>query len=236
MTDRTAAPLPEPRRVGRLVLHPGWDRLQPLNNITAGHDLAVLELALPAVLGAAVWPVCLPGPPHAALVRPGAQLTSFGFGVREISEAGRRYAEIVTEAALRVAEPEDCRAAWQLTGDQICAAGDGAGQEAGQEAGREAGRVADTCSGDSGGGLVTDGVGSAVLMGVVSFGERECGAGRPGVYTNLLSHAAWLRTVIAGESCGTEDGRTCQFPFIFAGTKYQVRSNQTFYVTTGIMF
>lgn len=33
--------------VTRIIIHPGWDKLHPLNNITHGHDLAVLELATP---------------------------------------------------------------------------------------------------------------------------------------------------------------------------------------------
>ena len=33
--------------VKRIILHPGWDKVQPLNNITQGHDLAVLELDTP---------------------------------------------------------------------------------------------------------------------------------------------------------------------------------------------
>ena len=30
--------------VRRIILHPGWDKVQPLNNITQGHDLVLLEL------------------------------------------------------------------------------------------------------------------------------------------------------------------------------------------------
>ena len=66
-----------------------------------------------------------------------------------------------------------------------------------------------------------------VLLGVVSFGEAECGArdGRPGVYTNLLSHLGWLRSVTETSRpgrplCTTEDGRPCQLPFTFRGSVY----------------
>ena len=60
--------------------------------------------------------------------------------------------------------------------------------------------MADSCSGDSGGGLVTTSGGRRFLVGVVSFGETECGlvqgeAARPGVYTNITSHVSWIRGV-----------------------------------------
>jgi len=87
-------------------------------------------------------------------------------------------------------------------------------------------RVPDTCSGDSGGGLIAERFdGNFVLLGVVSFGESDCGlrGGRPGVYTNVLSHASWIRSVIGSGSntkCTTEDGRVCQFPFSYEGKRY----------------
>ena len=62
--------------------------------------------------------------------------------------------------------------------------------------------------------------GNFVLLGVVSFGDTECGLrdGRPGVYTNVLSHVAWIRGTVGEETrvmCRTRDGRLCQFPFTF---------------------
>ena len=81
-------------------------------------------------------------------------------------------------------------------------------------------------SGDLGGGLIARRFdGNFLLLGVTSFAECSCGKkrGRPGVYTNVLSHAAWIRNIIGGdkeEICTTKDGRICQFPFTFQGTKY----------------
>ena len=67
--------------------------------------------------------------------------------------------------------------------------------------------------------------GNFILLGVVSFGDTECGLrdGRPGVYTNVLSHVSWIRGVIGDETrvmCRTYDGRLCQFPFTFKETTY----------------
>ena len=65
--------------------------------------------------------------------------------------------------------------------------------------------------------------GNYVLLGVVSFGESQCGLsdGRPGVYTNVQSHVSWIRRVIGEETragravprCTTVDGRRCILPF-----------------------
>jgi secreted trypsin-like serine protease len=55
------------------------------------------------------------------------------------------------------------------------------------------GACADTCSGDSGGGLVrrgTDGV--LRLYGVVSRGHPTCQTSHPGIYTDLSDHIAWM--------------------------------------------
>lgn len=112
------------------------------------------------------------------------------------------------------------RSAWKFDGDQLCAKG--------SVVDPRTGRVPDTCSGDSGGGLVAQRFDdNFVLLGIVSFGESECGArdGRPGVYTNLLSHLAWLRSVTESSRpgrtvCTTEDGRPCQLPFTFRGSLY----------------
>ena len=67
--------------------------------------------------------------------------------------------------------------------------------------------------------------GNFVLLGVVSFGDTDCGlrGGKPGVYTNVLGHVSWIRGIIGEETrvmCRTRDGRLCQFPFTFQETTY----------------
>ena len=87
-------------------------------------------------------------------------------------------------------------------------------------------QVSHAFSGDSGGGLIAERFdGNFVLVGVGSFGESECGVqgSCPGVFTNVLSHASWIRKIIGGgrdERCTTEDGRICLFPFSYQGTHY----------------
>lgn len=60
-------------------------------------------------------------------------------------------------------------------------------------AGGEKGK--DSCKGDSGGPLITRKSISdpMYLIGVVSFGTRICGAGIPGVYTNISHYIGWIK-------------------------------------------
>ena len=157
-----------------------------MNNITAGHDIAVLVLSEPVTFSPRVWPICLPSPADSPLMTENMKLKTAGFGVREITDTERIYAEIINEATVSVSNQESCRSSWRFNGDQICAKG--------SVADLRDGGLPDTCSGDSGGGLTAQRFDdNSVLLGVVSFGERECGerGGRPGVYTNVLSHLGW---------------------------------------------
>ena len=54
----------------------------------------------------------------------------------------------------------------------------------------------DSCSGDSGGPLVSQKKGDfkepKYLVGIVSFGTKECGTGYPGVYTSIEYYLPWI--------------------------------------------
>jgi len=218
VTDRTSRPQPRPVMVSKIFLHPNWDRLSPLNNITSGHDIAIIELAKPVTFSTTIWPICLPASADKPLQREDNLVDAFGFGVRDINDNERVYAEIINQASLQITNQNECRSVWKSDGDQLCAKGD--------IQKRKNGRVPDTCSGDSGGGLISERFdGNFVLLGIVSFGESDCGlrGGRPGVYTNVFSHASWIRNIVGGgrdRICTTEDGRRCQFPFSYKGRVY----------------
>ena len=67
-------------------------------------------------------------------------------------------------------------------------------------AGGELGK--DSCNGDSGGGLFwregdledPDSSQPWHLIGIVSFGSRSCGVGRPAVYTRVSAFLDWIET------------------------------------------
>ena len=63
-------------------------------------------------------------------------------------------------------------------------------------AGAELGK--DACSGDSGGGLfISDTSDTWHLLGIVSYGARDCGNGSPGVYTRVSSFLPWISNKMA---------------------------------------
>ncbi len=55
----------------------------------------------------------------------------------------------------------------------------------------------DACSGDSGGALVLRPPSSRKLfyqVGLVSYGDKRCGSGLPGMYTRLTGFMSWIRS------------------------------------------
>ena len=183
--------------VERILLHPGWDTRARLNDILAGHDLALLVLSREVdMYSTTTVPICLPGPADSFLAAEGraADVTGFGLIINP-STGARAHPDTVQTAAVRVSSAEECRAVWPLTGSQICAAGEQ--QLVLANTSRKA--VADSCNGDSGGGLTaSNAAGREVVLGIVSFGEAECGrvGGKPGVYTSVAEHVAWVREMI----------------------------------------
>ena len=193
--------------VERILLHPGWDTAARLNDILAGHDLALLVLSREVdMYSTTTVPICLPGPADSFLGAEGraADVTGFGLIINP-STGARAHPDTVQTAAVRVSSAEECRAVWPLTGSQICAAGEQ--QLVLANTSRKA--VADSCNGDSGGGLTaSNAAGREVVLGIVSFGEAECGrvGGKPGVYTSVAEHVAWVREMIRLTSGDQDEG------------------------------
>ena len=60
---RTSASKADGRKVSSIVIHPGWDRTKKLNDILAGHDLAVLKMVNKInMYSRTTVPICLPSP------------------------------------------------------------------------------------------------------------------------------------------------------------------------------
>lgn len=91
------------------IYHQVQIRRTPLNNITSGHDIAVLELAKAVTFSTTVWPICLPASTDKPLQREDNLVEAFGFGVREINDNERIYAEVVNKASLQITNQNECR-------------------------------------------------------------------------------------------------------------------------------
>ena len=64
----------------------------------------------------------------------------------------------------------------------------------------------DSCAGDSGGGLFSDLIEGQdktgldrkwEVVGIVSFGSRRCGNGKPGVYTRVSKYLQWIEETMS---------------------------------------
>lgn len=142
------------------------------------HDIALLQLATPAILGPSVAIIePLVSPTFDALVLPGAPSFVTGWGT--IAEGGSTAAEL-QEVMAPIVSQEKCQAAYgQITMGMLCAGYDEGGK--------------DSCQGDSGGPLVVQNSDESwKLAGIVSFGYGCARPGFYGVYTRVSIYVSWM--------------------------------------------
>ena len=216
--------------VDDIAIHPEWDRTKLLNDIYAGHDIAVLRLESEvSSYSSRVVPICLPRPARDKyLLRDSSVVDVTGFGVKITRSGARVFPNTVQTARVTVMDSDTCRSFWSLMrGNQICAIG----TDVSQTTDGRVELVQDSCNGDSGGGLTaTNFNGREVLLGIISFGEPDCGrrGGKPGVYTNVMDQLDWIESKISPDTVTTTDGRDCRgdngkkcvFPFTFRNKKF----------------
>lgn len=154
-------------RVGvrRIVYQPGFDPVSRSSNI------AVLQLD--AAVGAT--PVAVAAPDQDTLWGPGTPGTLVGFG-QTAQDYYTPPSSVLMQATMPVIDPSECAAAYGVTFDasQHLCAGDF--------------EVAapDACPGDGGAGLVVDGGGAPLVVGLVSFNTGHCGRSTlPAVYARV---------------------------------------------------
>ncbi|XP_063371253.1 venom protease-like [Cydia amplana] len=150
------------------------------------HDIALLELDRRVEFSEFIRPACLPSP--AIPITTDRILAGWGKTGEQASES---------QVLMKVTVPEYdyesyCKPFFSQTADHLfdketmlCAAG-----------GKDDNK--DSCQGDSGGPMMAyarDINCSYVVRGIVSFGPR-CGAGVPGVYTNVQYYMAWIQSVV----------------------------------------
>ena len=214
--------------VQSIAIHPLWDKKDQLNDIFAGHDIALIKMKREvSSYNSRVVPICLPHPVRDRyLLNEQTTVDVTGFGLIATRGGSRQFPNIVQTARVNIIDNNDCKSFWPLMkGNQICALG----TRRVTSTGSKADLVADSCNGDSGGGLTGNNFnGREVLLGVISFGEPECGrrGGKPGVYTNVIDQLDWIRSNIKQETssesnkCQGDNGKDCAFPFIFRNKQF----------------
>ncbi|XP_044055904.1 transmembrane protease serine 9 [Siniperca chuatsi] len=160
--------------IQRIVIHPAF------NGTNMDHDVALLELAVPAPMSYTIQSVCLPSPVHHFLNNAECYITGWG-SMRE----GGSLTNLLQKAAVNIIDQADCQQSYGnvLTPNMMCAGF--------MEGGR------DTCLGDSGGPLTCRQLsGQWFIAGVTSWGHG-CGRfGFPGVYTRVTSIRKWISTYL----------------------------------------
>jgi len=158
-------------------------------DVTKGFDIAIIKLDRPIDLFdgspqvSAASPICLPWleSDHGRNLAQDADLTVAGWGKTKFGSSS----DILQKVDVPYQEAEVCTDEFRefrtrFNGDlQMCAGG-------------VPGK--DSCNGDSGGGLVTSENPDLPWMqvGIVSFGNSDCSAGTPSIYTRVDSFIPWI--------------------------------------------
>ncbi|XP_031720192.1 transmembrane protease serine 9 [Anarrhichthys ocellatus] len=160
--------------IQRVIIHPAF------NGTNMHHDVALLELAVPAPMSYTIQSVCLPSPVHRFLKKTECYITGWG-SMRE----GGSLTNLLQKAAVNIIDQADCQQSYGnvLTPNMMCAGS------------IEGGR--DTCLGDSGGPLTCrEPSGQWFTAGVTSWGHGCGRIGFPGVYTRITSVRKWISTYL----------------------------------------
>lgn len=166
-------PFEQHRAVAGIVIHEGFDA----NSETVaerGNDIALIELATPAILNERVAAVGLvTAGEEPTLATDGTFATVTGWG--RTAEDGPP-SNVLKQLNLRVFGPACCG----VTADMLCAVGNPDGGEG-------------ACFGDSGGPLVVPARGGGFKqVGVVSFGVGCARPRTPGVFVRVSRYVGWI--------------------------------------------
>lgn len=149
------------------------------------NDIALLKLAGESDK----TPVALADTNVMANLAAGTELTTIGWGLTKDGD-DNSLATVLQQVNVPLYDQAQCKTNYatvdvQVTGNMVCA-----GFEAGGK---------DSCQGDSGGPLFIVQGGSAVQLGITSFGEACAKPSFPGVYARVASYQNWIAQVKNGE-------------------------------------
>ncbi|XP_037373009.1 kallikrein-10 [Talpa occidentalis] len=164
------------RRTSRPILHPKYRQGSGplLHRRTDEHDLMLLKLARPVVLGPRIQILRLPF----RCAQPGDHCQVAGWGTTATRRV--KYNRGLSCSSVTILSPKACEVFYPgvLSSNMVCA-----GLEQGQ----------DPCQSDSGGPLVCD----ETLQGILSWGIYPCGSAQhPAVYTQICKYSSWIQKTI----------------------------------------
>lgn len=148
------------------------------NPLTVANDMALIKLAFPADL-TSFTPICLP----ADNMIPSDVFVT-GWGLTDAKSRGGSRSSQLREVDLIPLSDRRCRREWHSYDQnrQLCAG--------------ESGNA--VCQGDSGGPLSTRVDDQVTQIGVVSFGDSDCGVGTnvPSVFTRVFPYLPHIRSLV----------------------------------------
>jgi len=173
--------------VDKVIRHPQFRR-----NPVAEMDIAVIKLVRTVKFTDMIRPICLYPPDLEEVENPVNGLIVAGWGRTE----KERSSELLQFTYLDPVPMEECQAVYGAAGEegklgpithleilqsQLCAQGTGA---------------TDSCTGDSGGPIMSQVGNTWYLAGVVSFGTQQCDSSLPGIYTRISHFYSWIEGVM----------------------------------------
>ena len=171
--------------IDAIVIHPGYEPLRTVNDITLLH-LAAVSAATPIPIASEI---------DAVNYEVGDAVRVIGYGATRPN--GTEPSATLLQVDVPVVSDDSCATGYDIDFPRhLCAGAPGPSEDA---------PGPDSCQGDSGGPLFTPPGGPHVQVGIVSFGGL-CGVERPGVYTELVQYRNWVAGILDGSiSAGDPD-------------------------------
>jgi secreted trypsin-like serine protease len=160
------------RRVSQVLKYPGFQDAEQ------GRDLALIKLDQPLDLTTPdVQAIAYATDSDAWAYAPGQPGFVSGWGSLKTNG---QYPDALQRVEVAVANESQVRSAFgTIPNDQFGAGGDGR----------------DSCDGDSGGPLVVQRSTGPLLVGIVSWGDEQCGKrNTPGIYSRVASFSSWIQS------------------------------------------
>ena len=160
--------------VAKIITHENYSK-----PVTYAHDIALIKLAQPAILGRGVGVVCLSNSSNVLLTgspnQKGCWITGWG-----TLSAGGKKPNVLQQASVPLVSNGNCSLAYpgKIDNSMLCAGLDEGG--------------VDTCQGDSGGPLVCEINGRWYLEAVTSWGYGCAAPRKYGVYARVGSVRSWI--------------------------------------------